>query len=310
MADACLGCGSADSVAVVEGSDRLYGTTSERSRVVRCGVCGLHRLSPRPEAAELGHYPSNYWFDPAEDTASRWAEAYRRVVLRDHVRFVIAAYRHAGRSGPLLDVGCGGGLLPGMLIRRGIPTMGLDSSADACSLAWKRHTVPVITGDLTHAPFRHGTFALITLFHVLEHLPDPGVYLDAARELLRPGGHIVVQVPNLDSWQFRILGARWNGLDIPRHLTDFRARDLAFLLAKHGFEIVRAKHFSLRDNPAGLATSLAPSLDPMARRIKGKGNSLLRSLVYFGLTAASLPFAVLEAAFGHGSSIMFEARRP
>ena len=58
-------------------------------------------------------------------------------------------------------------------------------------------------------------------------------------------------------------------MDAPRHLTDFRARDLEALLAAAGFQVVRRKYFSLRDNPAGLATSLAPSLDPMARRVRG-----------------------------------------
>ena len=72
---------------------------------------------------------------------------------------------------------------------------------------------------------------------------------------------------------------------------------------------MRRKHFSLRDNPAGLATSLAPSLDPMARRIKGKPASLFHNAAYLALTAAALPFALLEAACGHGSSIMLEARK-
>ncbi len=306
----CLRCGSTEAVILLEGTDRLYHTTTARFQVARCRVCGLARLSPRPEPAQLDRfYPGNYWFDPAEDTASRWAERYRRLVLQDHVNFVVEAHRNASGSGPVLDVGCGGGLLPGMLRERGLPAMGLDSSQQACKIAWRRHHVPALQADLTNAPFPSESFSLITLFHVLEHLPDPGAYLDAARELLTPHGHLVVQVPNMDCWQFRLLGQRWNGLDIPRHLTDFRGADVGFFLEKHGFEVVRRKHFSLRDNPAGLATSLAPSLDPMARRIKGKPASLFHNAAYLALTAAALPFALLEAACGHGSSIMLEARK-
>ena len=308
--ESCLRCGATPAVHLMAGTDRLYRTTSTSFQIVRCSACGLCRLSPRPQPAELAQfYPANYWFHPDGDAASRWAEQYRRLVLVDHIAFVTEAFRNAGNAGAILDVGCGGGLLPGMLRQRGLPAIGLDSSREACSLAWKRHQVPAVTGDLATAPFAPASFSLITLFHVLEHLPNPGAYLDAARDLLRTGGRLVVQVPNINCWQFRLLGRRWNGLDIPRHLTDFRAADIVFFLQKHGFEIVRVEHFCLRDNPAGLATSIAPSLDPMARRINGKSPSLLHNLAYLALTAAALPFALLEAAFGHGSSVMLEARK-
>jgi hypothetical protein len=78
----------------------------------------------------------------------------------------------------------------------------------------------------------------------------------------------VVQVPNAASWQFRLLGRRWSGVDVPRHLFDFRGRDVERLLEECGMEVVRRKYFSLRDNPAGLASSVAPALDPMARRVR------------------------------------------
>jgi SAM-dependent methyltransferase len=306
----CPRCGDERVEILLEGTDRLYATTQERFEIARCATCGLARLFPTPQANQLARfYPSNYWFDPQEDAASRWAERYRRLVLWDHVRFVMQAFRNAGGAGLLLDVGCGGGLLPAMLIERGIQAMGLDSSTEACSIATRRHGVPAVTADLMNSPFPSGSFSLITLFHVLEHVPDPGAYLHAASDLLRADGRIVVQVPNLDSWQFWLLGSSWNGLDIPRHLTDFRSEDLVFLLEKHGFEVVRTKHFSLRDNPAGLATSLIPSLDPMARRMAGKPASLFYSLAYLNLTIAAVPFALLEAAFGQGSTIMIEARK-
>jgi SAM-dependent methyltransferase len=269
------------------------------------------RLSPRPDTESLGrYYPGEYWFDPDESRASRLAEAYRRVVLKDHIGFVLQAYHSTGQiPKPVLDVGCGGGLLAGMLRERGLASMGLDVSSAACRLAWHRQHVPAVNGDLARHPFQPGSFSLVTLFHVMEHLPDPAAFLLAARDLLDGKGRLIVQVPNADSWQFRILGRRWNGLDIPRHLNHFRPRDLTTLLEKCGFGVTRIKHFSWRDNPAGLATSLAPSLDPMARRVRGMRSGFLYLGAHFALTAAALPFAALEAACGHGSTIMLEARK-
>jgi SAM-dependent methyltransferase len=151
------------------------------------------------------------------------------------------------------------------------------------------------------------------MFHVLEHLENPRAYLEAARDLLAPDGRLIVQVPNAASWQCRLLGRRWNGMDVPRHLSDFRDRDLIALMQDCGLQVVRKKYFSLRDNPAGLASSLAPGLDPMARRVRriveSGGTRLFKDLTYAALVAASLPFAILEAACGAGSTVMIEARR-
>ncbi len=305
----CLRCGESAATVIAQGSDRLYGTTSQVFAVVRCIRCGMARLSPRPDAASLGqYYPDQYWFDPSSSPSSQWAERYRRFVLRDHIHFVLGAARAAGPGGRILDVGCGGGLLAGLLREHHAHVFGLDVSSAACRIAWQRHAVPAVTGDLVQAPFPPASLSLITMFHVLEHLPDPGAFLAVARELLAPEGRLVVQVPNVDSWQFRLLGARWNGLDVPRHLNHFRPADLRVLLNRHGFEPVRWKHFSLRDNPAGLATSIAPALDPMSRRVRRKSSGWLTLGGHFALVLAALPFALLEAAFGHGSSVMIEAR--
>ena len=172
---------------------------------------------------------------------------------------------------------------------------------------------PAAAGDLAQAPFAPGSCAAITMFHVIEHLHDPRAYLAAARTLLAPEGRLVVQVPNAASWQARLLGPAWSGVDVPRHLFDYGGGNLERLLESCGFQVLRRKYFSLRDNPAGLATSIAPGLDPMARRVRrvaeSGGARLAKDLVYLALVAAALPFTLLEAAFRAGSTVMVEARR-
>jgi SAM-dependent methyltransferase len=213
----------------------------------------------------------------------------------------------------LLDVDSGGGLFLGMMRARGFRGVGLDVSPQAAGVAWRRQGVPSICALLGKAPLRPGAFAAITMFHVIEHLADPHAYLIAARNLLAPEGRLIVQVPNAASWQCRLLGRRWNGWDVPRHLFDYRDADLEKLLYSCGFDVVRRKYFSWRDNPAGLASSLAPGLDPMARRVRrvaetGAGR-LARDVAYFALALAALPFAAAEAAFHAGATVMMEARR-
>jgi SAM-dependent methyltransferase len=309
----CAACNSAETRVLFAATDRLYHTTRRPFHVVACSGCGLLRLDPPPAASELGaYYPDNYWFAPDDTAAGSLAEAYRRLVLRDHVRFVTRALRDTGGNGPVLDVGCGGGLFLRLLQARGFDVIGLDSSPDAAHLAWCRNGVPAVCASLERAPLAPASCAAITMFHVLEHLYDPRPYLAAARALLQPNGRLIVQVPNAACWQYRLLGKAWNGLDVPRHLYNFRARDLEALLTRGGFAVLRRKHFSLRDNPAGLASSVAPGLDPMARRVRrvveGPAARVAKDLLYFALLCASLPFTMLEAACGAGSTIMLEAR--
>jgi SAM-dependent methyltransferase len=311
---ACPLCRDERTSVVLWQTDRLYGTTDKLFAVVRCGQCGLLRLDPQPSGEELRrYYPESYWFAPDTSLVARLEEGYRRTVLRGHVRFVERALRSSSARGPLLDVGCGGGLFLGMMRQRGFRVAGLDFSREAASVAWHHNQAPAVAADLERAPFRPASFAGITMSHVLEHLSDPRAYVEAARNLLQPDGRLVIFVPNAASLQFAVLGRRWNGLDVPRHLVDYRDRDVERLLESCGFEVMRRSFFSLRDNPAGLATSLAPGLDPMARRVRkvreGAASRLMKDLAHFALAAASLPFAWTEAAFGAGSTVMMEARR-
>ncbi|HZS50427.1 MAG TPA: methyltransferase domain-containing protein [Bryobacterales bacterium] len=305
----CPRCRHSGFTVLFSATDRLYASTAREFQVVECGNCSLIRLEPQPSWEEIGaFYPENYWWAPDRSVIGRLEGIYRRIVLSDHVRFV----EHGLERGALvLDVGCGGGSFLSALRRRGMRGVGLDFSAGAAAVAWRSQGVPALCGLLESSPFAPESFGGITMFHVLEHVPDPSESLAAARRLLSPAGKLYVQVPNAACWQFLLLGDRWSGIDVPRHLIDFRKTDVEQLLEETGFVVRREKFFSLRDNPAGLATSLAPGLEPMsrrARRVRESGaRRLLKNLVYLALSAAAVPFTALEAAAGAGSTVLIEA---
>jgi SAM-dependent methyltransferase len=312
-ANSCLACGSTDSRTLFHASDRLYATTTKSFLVVECSRCRLLRLYPKPSPAELStYYPTNYWHANPGDQITTLEDLYRRFVSSDHVRFLESAIRHAG-PGLVFDVGCGGGLILRLLRERGHTVLGSDFSLDAARIAWSQNGVPAFCGTLTQAPLPEASVSVLSMFHVLEHLYEPQDYLNAAHRLLQPNGRLVVQVPNAASWQFLLFGEAWNGIDVPRHLHNFRLSDLTVLLDRCGFTPVRVKHFSLRDNPAGFSTSLAPSLDPMARRVRRIPESpalrLAKNLGHLSLALLGLPFTLLEAACRAGSTIMVEARK-
>ena len=313
--EACPACGAADSQALFAATDRIFATTDKVFHIVECRHCRLMRLHPQPTPRELReYYPPEYWVEPETTVTDRLEVLYRRFVLRDHLRFVVRALEECGEPGLVLDVGCGSGAFLKMLADRGRKNVaGIDWALDAASVAVHRSGVPAVCGSLARAPFAPGSCAAITMFHVLEHLYEPARYLEAAHELLAADGRLIVHVPNAASWEFLLFGERWSGLEVPRRLFHFRQHDLEALLATSGFEILRYKHFSWRDNPQGMAISLAPLLDPTGRRLRKVRDTprvrLWKDLAFLALVALCVPFTALEAACHAGSTVMIEARK-
>lgn len=314
----CPLCGQTDPHPLWEVGDRLFRTTPQRFHIHQCRGCSLRLLGPVPSPEELtAFYPAGYWIGAPDQTRAKptlrqgLLEAYRRLVLVDHVRFVRRIAGRQQREGVwrgILDVGCGdGSFLSALGVR---PAVGLDRSAAAAAAVHARGFGAVV-GDLAATPMRDGSYSLVTMFHYLEHVPQAAVSLEAVRRLLTPGGRLVVQVPNTASWQALLLGRRWHGYEPPRHLVNYTPQALATTLAKSGFEAVRATFFSLRDNPTTLVNSVAPGLFPPARAARGESQGAgewAANLAYLALVWMSVPFTLLESACRRGAAVMVEAR--
>jgi SAM-dependent methyltransferase len=309
---ACPSCGSVATSALWTVTDRLFRTTSRSFSIRRCRGCSIEYLHPQPTVDELAtYYPAAYWVGPGAGRGvfHRLLEFYRRFVLVDHVRFVrriVRDQRTAGTFAGILDVGCGDGSFLEAFGER--PAVGLDWSRTAVD-AVRSRGFHAVRGTLPDAPFRDGAYSVITMFHYLEHVAPVRHHLESVRRLLRPGGRLVVQVPNADSWQSRILRSRWAGYDPPRHLINYSTATLRRTLTEHGFRIVRQTHLSLRDNPTTLINSLAPQLYPPAIPAKGS-NGLSRSLgslAYLAAVLVAAPLCQLEGSVGYGAAVMCEA---
>ncbi len=109
--------------------------------------------------------------------------------------------------------------------------------------------------ELADAQYPAGYFDMVILWHVLEHLKHPDQTIREIRRILKPGGTLVVAVPNFSSWQARWAGENWFHLDLPRHLFHFPFAALRQLAEDRGFEFRSAHHFSLRQNPFGWVQS-------------------------------------------------------
>jgi 2-polyprenyl-3-methyl-5-hydroxy-6-metoxy-1,4-benzoquinol methylase len=318
---ACPICRAPDASFFAWGHDRLFGLAPGKFPTFRCADCRCIFQSPMPEESRLGDfYPPDYWWSGERQLkgiarqVQKWERKYRDFVIRDHVRFLLRCARNhpAGRSS-LLDIGCGSGSFLTVSARNGFACFGMDRSLHAVRAAGLGSGIEVRQGDIGSRIWDGRCFDFVTLFHVLEHLPDPRSALQYAGSLLAPGGRLIVQVPNVSSLQASLFGRRWYGLDVPRHLINFSPEALAIVLLETGFETVASARFSLRDNPASIASSLFPSLDPIGRRGRAGRNrapgSAFLELLYLGVFLGCIPLALLESLLGRGGTLWVGAKR-
>jgi len=301
------------------GSDFFFETTNKTFEYRSCTNCRCLYINPLPQEQEMEKfYPENYWWRSSPALLTRLEGLYRRIALRDHVAFITRASSGLQQNRPvrLLDVGCGSGTLLGLLRRKGFDVIGFDASHEAAAVAKASHNVNVVTGwRLQDGNFADSAFDVVSLFHVVEHVAEPRELLLEVRRLLHSRGKVILQVPNIESWQFKVCGIRWHGLDVPRHVINYSTRSVQRLLSDSGFRVCRTRHFNLRDNAPALASSLFPSLDPIRRSVRQRRTNhqepvLLkwgRHALYLGAVAAACPFAIAESLAGVGATVMIEA---
>jgi len=243
--------------------------------VVRCSSCGLVSLEKFPGKAEQqARYQEDYY---DREKGERFLGAFERALRFFKKLRVRAILRRMPGPGSLLDVGCGRGDLLELFQELGWRAVGTQVSRTAARAARASRGVEVILGELPQLSLPAQGFHAITFFHVLEHLDRPSDYLRKARELLAPGGLLVVEVPNWESPGLRLLGRRGFCFDYPNHLVFFTPSSLRRLLGECGFEVEAESHFSLEYSPY-------TTLQNLLNLLPGEPNRLYRAL---GLNADS-----------------------
>ncbi|HEX9890138.1 MAG TPA: class I SAM-dependent methyltransferase [Nitriliruptorales bacterium] len=218
-----------------------------RWHVVACGACGHRYVDPRPDGEVLRtevyheHYFANPAFHATDGDAYHGYMDYRRD--RPHIearlREVLDHVEAKRAPGRLLDVGCGFGFFVALAQRSGWDAWGAELNHHA--VAWGREHVTdrVVEATVDDLPFEDASMDLVTLFDVIEHLPDPAHDLVEVARVLRPGGHLVVATPDAGSLAARVLGARWLEVQrAPEHLHFFDVPGLSRLLANAGFAAI------------------------------------------------------------------------
>lgn len=265
----CPVCGSPERTTELSDIwDATFFVAPGRWTLRRCGACRSGYLDPRPTEESIGRAYETYYThletEPDTREKGRWERVraalgndYRRRrygAAVDHAlpfghlllamappmsRIIDKQFRYLAdlpqrRQPFVLDIGCGGGEWIRYVRAWGWNAVGADPDPAARKLGASKG-LDIREGGaeawLDHA----GKFDAVTLNHVIEHLHRPCETLAQAFELLKPGGRLYIETPNMDALSFKEYGAHWRGLEAPRHLVLFNRQSLLNALSAAGF---------------------------------------------------------------------------
>ena len=280
--------------------------------VVQCTGCGLVRTEPRP--ADLTQwYPAEYANHSTQPPLTvRLIGRALGYNLKPARRSLVAALLgwalpNADVGSPLgtgvriLDVGAGNGSAVHAMTSAGADAWGVEPSENGVAAAHARGISTVVHGTLEEASLPPGPWDLIRFTHVLEHVSSPVATLRYAREMLSPGGRIVILVPNFGGFGRRAFGRAWDGLEVPRHLHHFTRTTLRRTLSAAGLTPQTIRTVAL----FGVLPSSIDARTSGGNRQRGWGRSfVVRVALYpleLALSCLRLGDGIMTVAYPTGS---------
>lgn len=201
-------------------------------RLVKCRKCGLQYVNPRLRSDLIF---SSYTEGEDQTYISQLAARERTFTTS-----LVEIERLSGGKGKLLDIGTAAGAFVAAASRRGWDAEGCEPNRWLGEWGARHYGIRIRQGSVFDQDYAPGSFDVVTLWDVIEHTPNPRLVLDRCRELLRPGGLLIVNYPDIGSWIARLLGRRWLFLTSV-HLWYFNRTTIRRMLETSGFavEVVR-----------------------------------------------------------------------
>lgn len=245
----------------------------------RCGACGFVHLAGEVDPALYGdaYFAQYAGGDYLADEAQRRRESRLRLEL---------LARATPPPARLLEVGAAAGFLLDEARAAGYEGVGVEPNDAMAAHAREALELDVRTGRLDEIALEPASFDAACAFHVVEHLDAPLEALRTVHAALRPGGHLLVEVPNAQSAAAQRLGARWQPLDLPYHVGHHGPRSMRTLLDRAGFDVLRIDtvpfaHYAARSRPELLARGAVEAARARAVLPAGphpSGHQLLRAV--------------------------------
>jgi 2-polyprenyl-3-methyl-5-hydroxy-6-metoxy-1,4-benzoquinol methylase len=229
----------------------------QHGRIVECRSCGMVYMNPRPHHQKVqdsyGEVRDERYLEEEQGRVETFTESLE----------LVAGFAPGRR---LLDVGCHVGTFLEIAEQAGFDVAGVEPSRWAADVARKRISGTVHCGAVEDAPLPDGGYDVVTMWDVVEHLPDPALDLRAVYHALRPGGIFSLSTMDVDALFPRVAGSRWPWY-MQMHLVYFSRRTLAEMLRREGFHIVDVRAHVRRVRLSYLASRLDAYVPPAARAL-------------------------------------------
>lgn len=279
----CKCCHSTTFKYLFPGKDRLHGIPGEFSieECMNCGVIAVHPCLTLNEVEQ--YYPPDYISYPiaVEDERSWFRRFDRKFGVKKRCDAIVK--RAEKKTGRILDLGCATGTFLNGMKQRGWECYGIEPSDFAAHYAQDRFSLNIYHGYLEEGLFPDDYFDIITLWDVMEHLPEPLETLQIISHILKPDGLLVITTPNANAWERNSFGPYWAGWDVPRHYNIFSDETITTLLEKSSFTVNNITSFT--GMHGGLVISIQFSI-----REKNWPDGFKKVLVTL---AKSIPFRIL-----------------
>lgn len=229
----CPWCGNQTEKTYMKVKD--YFLTQEEFELVQCNHCGLLFTTPRPAPDVIGrYYKSEDYYSHQQNQHGfipRIYEKVKTINLKNKVKMAIGELS----PGRLLDIGCGVGDFLLQVKKSGWEIMGIEPSDDAKTIAKTRLGFnPMDPSE--YDSLLDASFDVITLWHVLEHVDDLKFQTKQLERLLKPGGRLIIALPNFQSFDCQFYKEKWAAWDVPRHLNHFSSDCLCGIFTSIGFQ--------------------------------------------------------------------------
>ncbi|MCD7971682.1 MAG: class I SAM-dependent methyltransferase [Candidatus Azobacteroides sp.] len=213
-----------------------YFVSHEKFPVCICTSCSFNFTQQIPDSTEIEKYYKTEEYVSHSNTKKGIINTlYHQVRKRMLLRKASIAESYSS-EGTLLDVGCGTGYFAVSMKERGWKVYGIEPATDAADFA-RNHFNLHIYPSLFTEEFTEKQFNIITLWHVLEHLPDPNESIKRLYNLLADNGTLIIAIPNVTSVDAKKYKKYWAAYDVPRHIWHFSPGTFKLLVGQHGFNV-------------------------------------------------------------------------
>jgi len=239
----CPLCGSSKFDTYIIAADYLV--SGENFYVVRCVKCSFLFTNPRPSKEKISHYyHSVNYISHVNRNASLFEKAYsaiQRCMVSYKLRLILKYLWNRAKAPinnpSLLDYGCGSGHFLSEAVKKGFIGMGFEPNDNAARISQDLGLDVKLNDDFLYNESFNNKFDVITLWHVLEHIPDFMEKLKSLKLKLKPNGLLVVAIPEYQSFDSKFYKNDWAAWDLPRHLNHFDCESVKQLCAINSLRV-------------------------------------------------------------------------